>query len=432
MIEPGELERSVGLERYLTTSPGIAGRLKSYPEDFIVDEVPLAFPPPNAAGKYTVAAIRARNWETNRLVQEIAYRLGVSRDSIFFAGTKDKRAVTTQYMSLRASEEAVKALDIRDVEILETRRVDRAPKIGELVGNRFQIRVRDALPGALENARATLSRLEQEGGFPNYFGIQRFGVIRPITHHVGRAILKGNLEEAVRLYVGNPVAAESDDAREARAFFEKTGDAAASIAHYPRHLSFERMMLEHLAERPNDYEGALFRLPANLRTMFVYAAQSLLFNRMIARRLAAGVGLNEPTVGDIVVAVDIDGRPEKERLHEVNERNLERVKKLAAEGGALVTGVVFGSDVPLAKGIMGEIERSVIEEAGYKASDFIVPHLPEVASYGTRRELLAPLGPVKLTQNEDGALELSFFLLKGTYATCLLREVMKSEGATMA
>jgi tRNA pseudouridine13 synthase len=368
-------------------------------------------------------------------VSELGRRLGISRDAIFFAGTKDKRAVTTQYVSLRAPEEEVRALDIKDVDILETRRVDRAPKIGELVGNRFTVRVRGVPEDSPDSIEATLARIEREGGFPNYFGVQRFGVQRPITHLVGEQIVRGNLAEAVRLYVGNPLPSEQDDSRAARQFWEETRDAAAALDRYPWHMSFERSMLDQLAKRPDDYEGALMRLPSNLRTMFVYAAQSVLFNRIVARRLSAGLGLNEPVEGDLVFGVDAEGLPDKDRLHKVDSRNRERIAKLCREGKALVTGSIFGMDAALADGPMGEIERDVIAEAGYTRDDFRVVHLPEVSSFGTRRELLAPLGPVRWSRGEDATgafVELSFFLLKGTYATCLLREVMKTEAAAYA
>jgi tRNA pseudouridine13 synthase len=426
---PPGLERDVGMEVYLTDADGIGGRLKTVPEDFVVEEVPLAFPPPAAEGKYTVAALRVRNWETNRLMQEVARRLGVPRESIFFAGTKDKRAITTQYVSIRASEAEVRALDLKDVEVLDTRRVDRAPKIGELVGNRFILRVRDHAG----RPEPILARLEAEGGFPNFFGVQRFGVTRPVTHEVGLAILRGDLEEAVRLYVGNPSAMEPEDARAAREAYEKEGAAALPL--FPRHLQFERGMITYLQERPGDFEGALLGLPRNLLTMFVYAAQSLAYNRLLSRRMAAGIGLNEPTPGDVVFGLDADGRPDKERLHKVTERNLARVQKLCREGRALVTGVLYGSDVTLAEGRMGEMERAVVAELGWTRDQFLVQHLPEAASYGTRRELLAPLGPVRLSDGADAHgefLELSFFLLKGSYATCMLREVMKSEAAAFA
>ena len=425
---PG-IERDVGMEVYLTDEDGIGGRLKAFPEDFVVEEVPLAFPPPVAEGKYTVAALRVRNWETNRLMAELAQRLRVPRETIFFAGTKDKRAITTQYVSMRAPEEAVRSLDIRDVEVLETRRVDRAPKIGELVGNKFIVRVREHRG----DPTPILARVEAHGGFPNYFGVQRFGVLRPVTHRVGLAIIQGDLKEAVRLYVGNPSPEEPDDARAAREAFEKEGPAALPL--YPRHLSFERTMVAHLAERPDDHEGALLRLPRNLLTMFVYAAQSLAFNRLIARRVQAGLGLNDPIEGDIVFGLDAEGTPDKERPHKVTARNLERVKKLCVAHRALVTGVLFGSDVPLADGPMGELEANVVSELGWTRDDLLIPHLPEAASFGTRRELMAPLGPVRLENGADGAgdyAQLSFFLLKGSYATCLLREVMKSPAAAFA
>jgi tRNA pseudouridine13 synthase len=194
-------------------------------------------------------------------------------------------------------------------------------------------------------------------------------------------------------------------------------------------------MLAHLADRPKDWEGAILRLPGNLRTMFVYAAQSLLFNRMVTARLARGLGLNEPLLGDLVAGVDAEGRPDKDRLHRVTERNLARVERLCREGRALVTGAIPGSDTALAEGVMGDIERKVIADAGYSPQDWRIPHLPEVASFGTRRELLAPLGTVATGMGTDEGgdwLEMSFFLLKGSYATCLLREVMKSEAAAFA
>lgn len=425
---PG-IERDVGMEQYVTDAPGIGGRLKTFPEDFVVEEVPLAFPPPAAEGKYTVAALRVRNWETNRLMAELARQLGVPRETIFFAGTKDKRAITTQYVSLRASESAVRALDLKDVEVLETRRVDRAPKIGELVGNRFVLRVREHMA----DPRPILAQLDDLGGFPNYFGVQRFGVVRPVTHRVGLAILEGDLEEAVRLYAGNPSPDEPDDARAARETYEKDGSGALPL--YPRHLQFERTLVAHLAQRPGDFEGALLRLPRNLLTMFVYAAQSLAFNRIVARRMALGLGLNEPIEGDVVFGLSAEGVPDKERPHAVTARNLDRVRKLCRERRALVTGVLFGSDVPLAEGAMGELEAKVVSELGWTREDFRVPHLPEAASFGTRRELLAPLGPVRVADGTDPGgpyTELAFFLLKGSYATCLMREVMKSPAAAFA
>lgn len=414
---------------YLSSTPGIGGRLRTLPEDFEVDEVPFAFSPSTGPGKYTVARVRARNWETNRLMQELTRRLGVGRNDVFFAGTKDKRAVTTQYVSLRAPEAAVKALDIRDVDILETFRVDRAPKIGELAGNRFGIVVRalDASPEeSLARAESTLAELRAARGFPNYYGVQRFGVVRPVTHVVGERILRGDLEGAVDAYVADPLDGEQEENRAARTRYAKERDPQAALGYYPGHMSFERSMLAALAHG-GTHADALRAVPRNLLTMFVYAYQSLLFNRILSRRLERGLLLSEAAEGDLVCAADAEGRPDRDTFIPVTATNLPKVNRRLAEGKAFLTGLVPGSEPPYAAGVMGEVEREILDEAGITPDEFLAERLPESASRGTRRELLAPLGEVTAAIAAPDGVRLRFFLPRGSYATCLFREVMKTD-----
>ncbi|MEE9163417.1 MAG: tRNA pseudouridine(13) synthase TruD, partial [Thermoplasmata archaeon] len=82
------MEREVGIARYGTTTPGIGGRIKAVPEDFVVEEIPADLPIV-ADGRFLVTRVTVRNWETHRLVRQLARRLGVSRHRISFAGTKD-------------------------------------------------------------------------------------------------------------------------------------------------------------------------------------------------------------------------------------------------------------------------------------------------------------------------------------------------------
>src|SRR5437867_8629902 len=104
------MERDVGIVGYLTSTPGLGGTLKAIAEDFVVEEI--SSPPATAVdGRYTIASLRVRNWETNRLVRELARALHISRRRIGFAGTKDKRALTTQLFSFEnVPPEAIKAL----------------------------------------------------------------------------------------------------------------------------------------------------------------------------------------------------------------------------------------------------------------------------------------------------------------------------------
>ncbi|HWG89552.1 MAG TPA: tRNA pseudouridine(13) synthase TruD [Candidatus Thermoplasmatota archaeon] len=433
-LNPEHPEARLGMGRYLTSSRGIGGRIRVLPEDFDVDEVPLPIPKVNGPGKYTLARVRSRNWETNRLMRELAQRLHISeRGDLFFAGTKDRRAVTTQYVALRAPEERVRALQIKDVDILETTRVDRAPKIGDLIGNRFRIRIREfqmPLAEAHAHARACLDEVLAAGGFPNYYGIQRFGQVRPITHEVGRALVEGDFRRAVMLYVANPIEGEQEDSYQARLRLEKEGNFHAALQYFPEYATFERSMLQSLVERPDDPLRALKQLPENLLTMFVYAYQSLLFNRVVTARLAAGLPLGEPVVGDLALPPGPEGTPDHETYLPVGERNRDKVAMQVKRGKAWVSGIVYGTEVPFAEGRMGEIEQRTVAEEGLNRESFRVPAFPQVGSRGTRREIMCPLKEVELTAGTDGFgdyLEFAFFLPKGSYATCLLREIMKTD-----
>src|SRR5208283_4750132 len=136
---------------------------------------------------------------------------------------------------------------------------------------------------------------------PNYFGLQRFGVIRPLTHRVGELILRGEYEQAVAVYVGQAFPLEREEIRNARTTFRETRDAAVALRELPVQMSFERSMLSYLTANPGDYPGALRQLPPKLLSMFVSAFQSYLFNYALSHRLAAGHTLADPVPGDRLI-----------------------------------------------------------------------------------------------------------------------------------
>ena len=73
----------------------------------------------------------------------------------------------------------------------------------------------------------------------------------------------------------------------------------------------------------------------------------------------------------------------------------------------------------------GEIEHKVVENEKIEREDFIIKQIPELSSAGIRREILAPLEHIDWKiQTEQ--LSIKFSLLKGDYATCLMREIMKA------
>jgi tRNA pseudouridine13 synthase len=422
------MEEEIGISVFLTSTPGIAGRLRRDPEDFVVEEISNELDRVEG-GKYTVAKIRSRNWETNRLVRHLARKLRMSRKKIRFAGTKDKRAVTTQIFQFGSPKGKVGSLSIADVEILELYETNDRMDIGDLFGNRFSVVVSE-IDMPLDEAQATSFETGREiletGGFPNFFGVQRFGAVRPVTHLVGKCIVQGDFEQAVMTYVANPMEGESAEAFDARKALQEDQDFAKALVRFPERLSFEKAMLNHLAKEPEDFIGSLEQLPENLLLMFVHAYQSYLFNRILSIRMEKGIPLDEPILGDYVLPLNRYGLPDHDNWILVRERNLDKVDRQVKRKKAFISAVLFGRESEFAEGDLGEIERKVIQDEGLKNDDFFIQQMRRLSSKGTRREILAPLDEIEIGKGEK-SLSFDFQLNKGCYATSFLREFMKTD-----
>jgi len=419
-----ETEKNIGIETFLTNSEGIGGKLRFYPEDFIVEEI-SNYPLKKESGKFLIADITAVNWESNYLLKEISNWLHISRQRIGFAGTKDKRAKTTRLMSFyNISKEKLSEVNLRDVDIRNIYYSDRPIKIGNLVGNRFRIIVRKI------NSNIK-SEIIKNGGFPNFYGIQRFGIIRPITHIVGKYFVKDDFEKAVMAYIANPIDAEDKETYNLRKKLEKTHDFAEALKSYPIQLNYEKAILNKLIQNSEDFVGALRELPRNLLTMFIYAYQSYLFNKILSERVRRDLPLNRAIVGDIILPIR-SGVIEQNWI-KVNNSNIKKVNKQINLGKAVVSGVLFGSDSTFSDGEMGEIESRIISSEKIDHRDFIIPDIPYISSKGSRHPILSPVKNLNFELKNDDlnsdikVLDLKFELKKGCYATSLLRELMKSD-----
>jgi tRNA pseudouridine13 synthase len=477
MREAHPIERAVGMDYYVSDADGVGGRLRAEPEDFRVEEVEAFDPEPLDAdpGAYphVLCRVTLRSWDTNDFAGALSNALGVSRERVSWAGTKDKHAVTTQLFSVaRIDPGDLRAVELggADVELLG--RAGRPILFGDLAGNAFEIRVRDAdAPEAVPAVTADLAAFatgdERSGsdvetelvdgdavettvGVPNYFGQQRFGSRRPVTHEVGLEILRGDWKSAVLAYVGNPHEQEPEETREARAYVDETEDWAGALERLPRHLGYERSICHRLVENsearsasdqssgqsprddgadaPADFRAALEAVPANLQRLFVNAAQSYAFNRTLSERLARGLPFREPVAGDVVCFSDPDAPadlplPDADRTQRVTEDRLGTVRRHCDRGRAFVTAPLVGTETDLAEGEPGEIERAVLADLDLAPEDFDLPG--EFGSAGTRRAIL--LRTDLAVEREDDRLAFAFALPKGSYATVVLREPLKAD-----
>ncbi|MBC7109610.1 MAG: tRNA pseudouridine(13) synthase TruD [Archaeoglobi archaeon] len=409
------MEELIGIRGYITKTPGTGGVIRKSPEDFVVEEIPVERN--LQAGKYLIVEVKKKNWDTHLFVRALARALEIPERYISWAGTKDKRAVTVQRFSILGVDESrISEVRIRDAEIRVLGRSHQPISLGDLIGNLFKIVIRDAKHP--ERAERITEEIKEIGGVPNFFGEQRFGTTRPISHLVGEKLLKGDYRGAFFTYVAMPFEEERKEVREARRYILETEDLEKGLELLPRYLKYERMMIRHVLKRPGDFRGAFEILPRNLRMMFAHAYQSYLFNLIVSRRMERGLPLNDVVIGDIVCFMK-GGVPETERLREVDERNIETIRKLVKEGRALPTAPIIGESTPLASGEPGEIEREILKD-----SSSLNFRDSTLNTSGMRRPIIVPVSPECDIKDE---ILLRFSLFKGAYATSVLREYLKSK-----
>ncbi len=426
MMEASEFDRAIGMELYATSSLGCGGRLRVDCEDFVVEEI---YGEHNyEGGRYLILEVEKKDWESHHLVRDLSRQLKISQKRFSWAGTKDKNAVTRQRMSIaNLDEEELSRITLPDVKIKVLGRSNRAVVLGDLRGNRFSVRIREIdldLAEAARRLEAVTEEIRQQGGLPNYFGVQRFGEVRPVTHLVGEALVRGDPEMAVITYVALPFPGEPDSTRAARSRLLEGRDFAKALKEFPLRLRYERAMMSRLVEE-EDWASSFNVLAPNLKRLFVHAYQSLLFNKILSERMRSGLPLDRAVEGD-VVCFSKDGLPDVDKIQAVDGMNLEAVNRLAARGRAFVTLPLFGYLSELAAGVPGEIESAVLDGEGVTLSDFRVEANPSLGSPGARRPALLRADPVVVMEGRGSAL-LKFELPAGSYATVVLREYMKSE-----
>jgi tRNA pseudouridine13 synthase len=390
---------------------GVGGRTRERPEDFVVEELPLyEF---SGSGEHTLVLIEKTGISSIEAVRRMARALGRREKDFGFAGHKDARAVTRQWFSIpRLPETEAWTLEAPGLKLLDVTRHGNRLKPGHLAGNRFEIVLRGVGEGAEERAGRILEVLARRGA-PNYFGAQRFGS-RGDSDAVGREMVRGSAEDALRRLLGGPREGDSD--RDARALFE-SGDYRAALAAWPRRDAAARKALRLLAGGASPC-AALGAWPKRLRFLFVSACQSRLFNAILAARIEE---IDRLQSGDLAY------------LH----RNgaVFEVRDPQAEAARLPTfeispsGAMFGYKAPLASGKPGEVEREVLERSGLDREMF--KGRLALKARGERRTLRVRLDRPELSAFEsegEPCLRLAFGLPAGSFATAVLRELRKADG----
>jgi tRNA pseudouridine13 synthase len=444
-----EIDKLLGIEVYASKTEGVGGAIRESVDDFVVEEVLVDGSKASVNGevpkrilgstiqkqRYLLCILVKRNWDTFIAVKNVAKSLSIDQARIQFAGIKDAKAVTAQHITIEnVLMEDMGKVDVKDIAVRPVGYVREQLSLFYLLGNNFTITIKsimDSETTVKEQVAQTMQELEVIGGIPNFFGHQRFGTTRPITHLVGKAIIRGDFEEAAMLFLAKPSVHEHPASRQARQDLQSTRNFKQATENFPKQLRFEKLMLNYLVDRPGDFVGAFQRLPVKLQALFVQAHQSYLFNRFLSERVKRGLPLNEAVVGDYVVGVERSGLPLTSMAKVATTENLAEVNAQVKAGRMRIALPIVGVKQKLSQGIMGEIENAVLEEEEGKTENLRVNAISTIGGKGGLRTIVTPIKDFKLLNTSTSAsgkgcqAELSFMLLRGSYATVVLREIMK-------
>ena len=409
MTQPAAAEKEVGILCYATAGPRCAGRAKSSPEDFRVEEVidMSEMTAEQADGRYPLYRVQKESVDTMHMAAELSTAL---KSRVSYAGMKDSRAVAVQYAtptSLRSERPALVSRNRFTATLVGF--LARPLSRSSVLANRFEVVLRGCCP-EVGSRMSEAFGLAAAGKVPNYFGLQRFGASGRGTHEVGKALVKGRFEQAVGLLL-----AGSPETREAAT----AGRYRELLDILPPGKDVERMVAKALVARPGEWVRAMRAIPVRLRRLYVQAYQSFIFNRTLSAALERGEDISKYAAGD----------------------NWGE----SGPGGLVVYGV-RGVKEPPTRGAV-----PLVQLAGYAYRDygsrfdacinetlaseeveprsFYVKEMQEVSSEGGFRRPHLAMKDGAFEVREDTAL-LRFTLARGQYATILLREVLKPDDPT--
>jgi len=400
--------------------PGVGGVIKSRPEDFFVEELPLY--EASGAGDHTYVLIEKRGIGTREALDRLARALNVARRDIGLAGLKDAQSVARQWISLEhVPPERLDHLSLPDVRVLQTTRHTNKLKPGHLRGNRFVVRLRHLalpLPQAAETAEQVLSILGRRG-VPNYFGPQRFGNHQD-NHLLGKAVARNDAAAFADLLLGHPSQdLDSPAAFEARRLYDEGRYEEAAKA-WPGNFFDQRRALRALAAGKGNKKKVFYTVDKHLKSLFVSAYQSDLFNRVLAARMP---DIDKLLLGDMAY-LHSNGACFRVEQPEVEQPRCDRFE-------ISPTGPLLGGRTTKLTGPAGDIENPILDGEQLNENDF--RQMRHLGARGGRRPLRFQPRDAALASGSDDLgpyLELRFELDAGCYATALLAELTKDRTAT--
>ncbi|MCI4462485.1 MAG: tRNA pseudouridine(13) synthase TruD [Thermogladius sp.] len=253
---------------YVLTEKNIKSEYTQTPETFLVREV-LDRSALSDEGDYAVIELEKKGVDTFEALKLLARKAGIPTSNFKVLGLKDKNSRSIQYVFVK-KHLLSGGIDV-EANSVKARVIGYSrckPGKSALKGNSFKIRFEASSDNDYWLAKELLREIV-EHGLPNYYGYQRFGVTRPITHLLGKAVLEADSSWFASVLLRDASTLES----------------AESVMGRMRFAFNEIMSYEKKCHSMNPVEDCGLLLNRTLGNLYVDAYSSYLFNRLLTKIL---------------------------------------------------------------------------------------------------------------------------------------------------
>jgi len=375
--------------------------IKQIPEDFYVKEIydESDFLKKDESKNFHYLILKKRNYNQIRAIDLLAKLFKIKTKNIHFAGTKDKNAITEQIISVNniGRDRLIKSIEyinenIKDIDLVFLESFPGRINLGDLKKNFFKIVVRNIERSDIKEKLMDKVEVLRNKGIVNYFDEQRFGFANN-SQNIGLFIIKNQIKKAIyEIFTSKPKNPSEKLVKFIELFKREytLENFDVIIENLPKFLEEYKPVLEHLKIYNNDSAGAFRKLHKKLRTLYINALQSSIWNN-VAKDLYINLGKGKlwgKSLELVGYETDIESSPFRDFINkELNNLSLEK-------------------------------------------EDFFIKHMPELSSKGSERKLIVFPEELKLEGFERDELNkgkykaiFSFYLIPGAYATVVIKEL---------
>lgn len=386
-----KIDSLIGISIYCTKTEGIGGKIRSSPEQFFVSEIlrDKIQTKISKSGNYAVYKLKKSGIDTNHALSDIFKKYGLRLKAL---GLKDANATTEQYVCDMRSSRSTEAITTNKYSLEKIGSVQKPLTKKDMVGNHFKIKIEEANFTKISNF--------EYNKILNFYGYQRFGGRRPISHLIGKAILQRDFSHAIEVLLSSDSEYDFPENNRIRGMLKDKSNYPKVFNDVPPQMDIERIVLGEMVEH-GDALKALHAIPIYLRRFFVEAFQSFVFNRTVSAAYEYGEELFRPQSYDVCYDKDdILGRYQ-------NDPD----QRLAIP----LVGYSYSN-----KNRFDYHISKILQEEQIHPKDFFVKEMQEASEEGGFRNSVMVCKDFMV--NEPF---VEFTLSRGSYATIFLREIIR-------